>query len=49
MDTMEDTICNTIGAIVMYIFLRIKPYRHTGANNINKIIEEELVKNTKEN
>ncbi len=49
MDTMEDTICNTVGAIVMYIFLRIKPYRHTGANNINKIIEEELVKNTKEN
>ena len=48
MDTMADTICNTIGAVVMYIFLRIKPYRHKGVNNINKIIEEDLAKNTKE-
>ena len=48
MDTMADTICNTIGAVVMYIFLKINPYRHKGVNNINKIIEEELVKNTKE-
>lgn len=49
MDTMEDTIFNTVGALVMYIFLRIRPYRHRGDNNINKIIEAELVKNTKEN
>lgn len=48
MDTMADTILNGIGAVLMYIFLRIKPYRHMGSNNINKIIEEELVKNTKE-
>ncbi|MBQ8183754.1 MAG: hypothetical protein IJ025_07655 [Clostridia bacterium] len=49
MDTMVDTILNCIGAIGMYIFLRINPYRHKGTNNINKIIEEELVKNAKEN
>ncbi len=48
MDTMEDTILNGIGAIVMYIILRIKPYRHKGPNNINKIIEDELAKNAKE-
>ncbi len=49
MDTMADTIFNCVGALIMYIALRIKPYRHKGKNNINKIIEEELVKNTKEN
>lgn len=48
MDTMEDTILNCIGAVAMYIVLKIKPYRHIGPNNINKIIEEELDKNTKE-
>ncbi len=48
MDTMADTILNLVGALVMYVALRIKPYRHTGNNNINKFIEEELAKNTKE-
>ncbi len=48
MDTMGDAILNAIGAVAMYIILRIKPYRHMGDNNINKIIEEELAKNTKE-
>ena len=48
MDTMADTILNLIGALIMYIALKIKPYRHIGVNNINKIIEEELAKNTKE-
>ena len=48
MDTMGDAILNAIGAIAMYIILRFKPYRHMGKNNINKIIEEELAKNTKE-
>ncbi len=48
MDTMGDAILNAVGAIPMYLFLRYKPYRHTGKNNINKIIESELAKNTKE-
>ena len=48
MDTMEDAICNAIGAVIMYLILRKKPYRHMGKNNINKMIEEELAKNTKE-
>ncbi len=47
MDTMADTILNAIGAAIMYIVLKIRPYRHKGANNINKTIEEELGKNTK--
>ena len=49
MDTMEDAICNAIGAVIMYLILRKKPYRHMGKNNINKIIEEELANNAKEN
>jgi hypothetical protein len=48
MDTMEDTILNLTGALVMYIALKIRPYRHRGNNNINKIIEAELAKNAKE-
>lgn len=49
MDTMEDTILNAIGAMIMYVVLRINPYRHKGINNINKMLTEELDKNTKEN
>lgn len=48
MDTMEDTILNFIGVAIMYIGLKIRPYRHKGENNINKIIQDELDKNTKE-
>lgn len=47
MDTMADTILNAVGAVIMYIILKIKPYRHKGANNINKMVEDELVKNAK--
>lgn len=35
MDTMIDMICNTVGAIIFAIFLKIKPYYHSGKNNIN--------------
>lgn len=49
MDTMGDTILNSIGAAIMYIVLRIYPFRHKGESNINKMIEEELGKNAKEN
>ncbi|MBR2876805.1 MAG: hypothetical protein IKC01_06685 [Clostridia bacterium] len=48
MDTMGDMILNALGAVPMYIFLRFRPYRHMGKNNINKMIEEELLKTTKE-
>jgi hypothetical protein len=47
MDTMADTILNAVGAAIMFVVLKINPYRHKGANNINKMIEDELVKNTK--
>ena len=49
MDTMGDTILNSIGAAIMYVILRICPFRHRGESNINKMIEEELGKNAKEN
>ncbi len=48
MDTMADTILNAIGAVIMYIILKIHPYRHKNDNNVNKIIADELDKNTKE-
>lgn len=38
-DTMEDIIFNTVGAVAAYIFLRIKPYNHMGKNNANEIAE----------
>ena len=48
MDTMGDAILNALGAIPMYLILRKWPYKHMGKNNVNKMIEEELAKNTKE-
>lgn len=48
MDTMADTILNAVGALIMYVVLKVYPYRHKGENNINKLITEELDKNTKE-
>ena len=41
MDTMADTVMNFVGGVTMYIVLRIKPYRHKGANDINARIEAE--------
>ncbi len=41
MDTMADTVMNFIGGVAMYIILRIKPYRHSGENDINAFIEKE--------
>lgn len=34
-DTMEDIVCNTVGAVLAWIILKIKPYHHTGKNNVN--------------
>lgn len=41
-DTMEDTLCNVVGGLIVYIGLRIKPYNHTGKNNVNKLAEENI-------
>ncbi len=40
-DTMEDTLCNVVGGLLVYLGLRIKPYNHSGKRDINKLIEEE--------
>lgn len=42
MDTMEDMICNTVGSVIFYIGIRIKPYNHSGKNDVNKLIEKEF-------
>ena len=44
MDTMEDMIANVIGAVGMYIALKIKPYHHSGKHDVNRLIEEEKAK-----
>ena len=36
-DTMEDIVLNTVGAVIAYIALRIKPYWHKGKNDTNKL------------
>ncbi len=42
-DTMEDTIANTIGAVIMTIIIKIKPWHHSGKNDVNKAIENDVV------
>ena len=47
MDTMDDIVLNTIGAIVAWIILKIFPYHHSKKHNVNDevaamIKEEEL-------
>ena len=37
MDTMGDTVCNTVGAIIGYIFIKIFPYHHRGKHDLNKL------------
>ena len=39
-DTMEDMIANTIGAVVMTLILWFKPYHHKGDKDVNKLIEK---------
>lgn len=39
MDTMEDTLCNVVGGLLVYIGLRINPYNHKGKNNVNNIFD----------
>ncbi len=40
-DTMEDIIFNTIGAVAAYIFLRVRPYNHKGKNDTNSMFAAE--------
>lgn len=40
-DTMEDTIANVIGAVVMTLVLKVKPYHHMGKNDVNKAVAED--------
>lgn len=40
-DTMEDIIFNTLGAVAAYIFLKIKPYWHKGKNDVNAMFADE--------
>lgn len=47
-DTMEDMICNTIGALVAYIILRICPYWHKGKRNVNLLFEDKAQKADRE-
>ncbi len=37
MDTMGDIVLNTLGALGAFITLKIKPYRHSGKNNLNEV------------
>ncbi len=39
MDTMSDTVMNFVGGVIMYVVLRIFPYRHRGKGDINAKIE----------
>ena len=34
-DTMEDIVCNTVGAVLAWVILKINPYHHKGKNNVN--------------
>lgn len=40
-DTMEDIVLNTVGAVLAYIVLRIKPYWHKGKNDVNALFAKE--------
>lgn len=42
-DTMEDTLCNVVGGLAVYIGLRIKPYNHIGENDVNKLYDKSVV------
>ncbi len=38
MDTMTDMVCNVVGSVAVYIFLRICPYNHKGKRDVNAMI-----------
>lgn len=39
MDTMEDTICNTLGGVLGWIILKIAPYHHMKKHNVNDLFK----------
>lgn len=39
-DTMEDTIANVLGAVIMTLILKAKPYHHSGNKDTNQLIAE---------
>lgn len=39
-DTMEDIIFNTVGAVVAYVALKLFPYNHRGKHNVNDLFTE---------
>ena len=41
MDTMGDIVLNTIGAAVVYIALKIYPYKHRGKCDLNRLYSEQ--------
>ncbi len=43
MDTMEDIVFNTIGGVVVYVFLRFCPYHHKGKNDVNAMFTNDTV------
>lgn len=47
-DTMEDIIFNTVGAVVAYIALRIYPYWHKGKRNVNDLFTDYVKAEKKE-
>lgn len=38
-DTMEDIICNTIGAVLAWVLMKCCPYHHKGKHNVNLLFE----------
>ncbi|MBQ3604276.1 MAG: hypothetical protein IJA02_10570 [Clostridia bacterium] len=48
MDTMEDLLCNAVGGVLAYVFLLVYPYHHKGKYDVHKMIDESLVKETKQ-
>lgn len=42
MDTMCDTVMNFVGGVIMYIVVRLFPYRHRSKGDINAQIEKQI-------
>ena len=44
MDTMADIVLNSVGALLAYIIIKIKPYRHTDENTVKGVELETATK-----
>ena len=47
-DTMEDIVCNTVGAVLAWVILKINPYHHKGKNNVNLLFAPKAEQKPKE-